>query len=295
MRNVWEAGSDALLKALAERDARKRLDEDRARQMQLDEERRAQILAQQELQRGQLKSIDEDRDERRRMAGEAAEAAGTNALLKDETTRRGEAAKQAAVQAYKEAVASGDDKAVQGAIADLAVHGIRVPTPPASGGAGFTLSPGQQRFDATGKQIGSVPDRPRTGPAGPSVPRSERELPQGVTDWLDTLTQFPTIQEARKALNEGWQQQRKHHPEVDLQKAAAYLDKSFPFGQSEDVAGGKMRAAAVVQPGGQPAPAVTPNAVPDTQGNVTPAIQKPIPGIPGGIAEFRNGQWIRIK
>ena len=33
---------------------------------------------------------------------------------------------------------------------------------------------------------------------------------------------------------------------------------------------------------------------PQAKSGATPQ-QKPIPGIPGGIAELRNGRWIRIK
>lgn len=36
-------------------------------------------------------------------------------------------------------------------------------------------------------------------------------------------------------------------------------------------------------------------AVPSSAGGVSEGSRKPIPGIPGGEAEFRNGKWIRVK
>lgn len=63
--NVFGAGQDALLGFLAERDAKQRLAEDRARRDRLDQESFADRQRQRDIQEGQLRSIDADREERR--------------------------------------------------------------------------------------------------------------------------------------------------------------------------------------------------------------------------------------
>lgn len=80
--NIWGAGQDALLNFLTDRDAERRLEEDRARRDRLDQENAADRSLGREIQQGQLRSIDEDREARRNTAAAtAAQKAQENAAI----------------------------------------------------------------------------------------------------------------------------------------------------------------------------------------------------------------------
>lgn len=293
MRNVWEAGQDALLKALAERDARQRLEEDRARQAQLDEERRQQIQHQYEMQQAQLKSLDEDREERRKLAAEGAEFKGNQLLLQDEQKRKIDAAKRDAVNKFQSATT---DQEREAARMELRMLGISVPNPPAPQRP-MTVAPGATVYDpTTGKAKFTAPNRPTTPKAQSSL-RSERELPQGVTDWIETLTQYPRIEQANEALMKNWDQQKAVHPDADLGKAKLALARLFPNGNSLNEEAGKQLAAAAVarQSGAAPAAAATQNTVPDTapKANAPKVGERRMFGTQVGQWDGKN--WVAVK
>lgn len=175
------------------------------------------------------------------------------------------------------------------------------PPPPAS----FTLSPGQKRFEG-GKEVASVPDRPRATGAGSKPTLSERQLPKGAKDWLNTLQQWPTFGEATKAFNAGWAQQVKSHPEIDINKARDYLVKLYqsdsPAAKSKGEGLGKALAATVgVRESDKPFmdPTLTGGvpAAPSAAAAEAQPMTAPIPGIPGGVAASTDGgkTWKRVK
>jgi hypothetical protein len=221
-RSIFSAGRDALLEGVARRDATRRMEEDRALERALIDERRASQNRDFGLRERQLTSLDEDRDERRRLQEAAAQREQSEAA----SVQAAAAARAAALDRYTEAVRANDEQAMK--ITGLELLNLGGKTlPDAPKPAPFTLSPGQARFGPDGKRIASVAPRPDAVPAGM---KDDPALPLGTKRWIEELAQTPgmTIEDARKWLSNGWQGQLQSHPRALLPKAVDYLNSMFP-------------------------------------------------------------------
>lgn len=215
-RNVWSAGQDALLGFLAERDAMNRLDEDRARRDRLDAENAADRQRGREIQDAQLRSIDEDRDERRRMAGDVAKAKQAEAAAAAaRTAQMGEL-----LDAYDAAKTPEEKQAIGTRI--LTAGGKLAPEPRAK--------PRDPLADYEAKKkIDQKYAKPEAGAKGP---KDDPRLPMGTKKWIESISQRgATIEDARTELSRGWQQQLAAHPNADLAQASLFLNRLYPNGQ----------------------------------------------------------------
>ena len=220
--NVWSAGQDALLSTIARRDAERRLEEDRARRDRLDTEAFADRQRQREIQEAGIRSLDEDRDERRKLAteerGEKAAKAKREAL---NAAQIGEL-----LDAYDAATTPEEKHAV--GIKILNAGGKYTPPPRAAAPQRpISVSPGATLLDpVTKKPFYTAPERPEK-PSARS--KDDPNLPQGTKAWIESISQRGVpIEQARAELSQGWAQQRAAHPNADLAAAASYLMKLYP-------------------------------------------------------------------
>lgn len=246
--NVWSAGQDALLDTIARRDAERRLEEDRARRDRIDQEALADRDRQRGIQEGQLRSIDEDRDERRRMAGEAAaekKAAGQAAALNAEQI--GEL-----LDAY-DAAQSPEEK-----------HSIGLKILNAGGKYQAPPRPVTAPRDPIADHLAKKKiDQQFKEPSAAKGPKDNPSLPNGAKVWIESIAQrgIP-LEQARNELSRGWGQQRQAHPGAELAAAADYLTKLYPTAPDPMAAAPRAplgappaeetAAAAVAPPAAQP-------------------------------------------
>jgi hypothetical protein len=241
--NIWNAGSDALLRGLAEREAR-------TRQAQLDAQNaaEAQQLADYRTRALDLQAKSQEQAANRDMYNVAMD--GTRIAL---DARQGEeqAAAQAAerqrrlqiIEAYQNATTPEDKQRI-------AQVGIAAGIPQATFTVGEKNSDsrslqiqaaealakgdteGYQRILRAIRETGAAGRAPEGGAGGDGF-RDNPRLPQGTKQWIDSIVQRgKPIEEAIAELNTGWGQQLNAHPRAELSEAARYLRGLFPDGMS---------------------------------------------------------------
>lgn len=229
--NVWSAGQDALLGFLANRDAKQRLEEDRARRDRLDVEAQQDRQRQRDIQEGQLRSIDEDRQERRSI------------LQQDRTDREAKATREQAeaeergrlLDAY-DAAQSPEERYAIGV--RLVNAGGKLPPEPKP-----TTSPVMRVNPRTGtvEQIGTAPvgakfvNEPAPKEPKATGPKDNAALPNGVKAYLDSFatktdaqgnayTQEQALEEVSRVARE----LRQAHPSLDMGKVSNYVKAVVP-------------------------------------------------------------------
>lgn len=266
--NVWSAGQDALLNTLATRDAARRLQEDRDRRDRLDQEVAADRARQREIQEGTLRSVEEDRVERRRMAGEQVAA--------KKAEQEANTAKQREIDAALQTFATAQDpqeKMRAAAVLDKykvspsALRDLQKPSTKSVFGVDPRSGSVRQFGEVPiGAQVINIPK-----PDGPAAgPKDDPRLPQGTKAWIESIAQRGVpIEKAREELSMGWAQQRAAHPHADLAAAAQHLQRLY----MPDGMGGRSPIGSP-QPGGEVPPAApTPEAAAPPAGAETPAQQ----------------------
>lgn len=244
-RSVFAAGQDAMLGFLAERDAVKRLNEDRARRDRLDAEEAADRARGRDIQEENLRNQREDRAER------LAETKRINneRIAASEAKRKQDEAVQGLVkemldpntpQERKQAIGFELDRLqVSPSLIDKYLN-PKATTKPVFGvdpHAGTVRQFGEVPVDA---QVVNIP-RP-AGAGGPKPPKDDPRLPMGTKRWIESISQRGVpLEEARTELSRGWGQQTSAHPNADLGEAAAFLQKLYPtdsMGQRSPMGGG---------------------------------------------------------
>ncbi len=268
--NTWAAGQDALLGFLAERDAKKRLSEDRERRDRLDAESAADRQQMRKIQEGQLRSVDEDRDARRQLLEEQGRA-------KTEQTAAAQRQQQEIDAALQVFATTQDETERMRAAAVLdkykvnpsAINALRNPKPTSKPVYGVDPRKGtvtQFGEVPVGAQVVSIPRPPAAG-GGAKGPKDDPSLPQGVKRWVESISQRgASLEDARNELSQGWRQQVAVHPNADLGEAAAYLMKLYPVASDALSAPREPLGAAAAPP---PTPAGTP---PPATGGPDPAV-----------------------
>lgn len=281
MQNVWGAGQDALLGFLADRDAKRRLEEDRSRRDQLDAESFADRQRAREIQEGQLRSVDEDRRERRAAAESAARL---KAQQEQQITE--------ALNVFANTDAH-PPEAVRRAAAVLDRHKVD-PRALKSLNPQTEMQPIMRVNPRTGKveQIGEAPKGARVvmepAPPAPEKPlaseRDDPSLPRGTKAWIESLAQRGiSLTEARNELSQGWARQRAAHPRAELVAASDYLTKLYPTDpESADIPRVALGSAqpSVAPPAGAVDPQqaaikfLTDNGAPVTPANIAAVMQR---------------------
>jgi len=183
--NAWLSATDTMLDGLAQREAL-------ARQARLDQEaaaRAAQQLAMQqqnlELNRQQTEAQIANQNADNERANNEVITRNTRLASEGKAKARNEEQVAALVDMYQ---STADPEAKQRIAMNLAMQGVTVAEPKVTERPGFSLSPGQRRFDADGNVIASAPDRPdRTG-AGSDADRGlYMGLDEKTRQYLDSL------------------------------------------------------------------------------------------------------------
>jgi len=145
MQSIFAAGSDMIRQMVAEREADRMIREDRARREQLDADARANRAEDVAFRDRQLKSVDDDRDEARRIAN-------VNAELK----KKNDTDRDAAIQAYM--TATTPEERERARVILEARHGVHIEAPPKPvAPTTHTVAPGGALVGADGKVIYQAP------------------------------------------------------------------------------------------------------------------------------------------
>lgn len=213
--NIWTAGLDALGQSLAEREAARLLEEDRARRATLDAESRGFRERELAIGEGSL-------EERRRSA--AAEAASR-------TEAAGAAqAREARLAALLQRLGTVTDPQERYVLeSEILTLGGKVGTREKPEKPTLrNVNPGDYVIDDTGKQIFKAPDRP-------PAPGSGRKtgIPTSVRRYVEEFsTTGAPIEEARAMLSRQWPNLQKQADaegfDVSLADVAAYLTRIYP-------------------------------------------------------------------
>lgn len=260
--NVWSAGRDELLGFLAERDAKKRLEEDRARRDRLDEESRVDRERGRRIQEENLRVSREDREERR----------GEQKRLNDERIAAGQAKRKQDEQARTLVAEMLDPNTSQERKQAIGFELDRLQVSPTLIDKYLNPKPDTKPVvrinprTGTVETIGEAPagahfvqePKPAADPNAPKPVKDDPRLPQGTKRWLESISQRGVpIGDARTELSKGWGQQIAAHPNVDLAEAAAYLAKLYP--PAEDPMDATPRGPlGAASPNAPAAPAVDP-------------------------------------
>jgi hypothetical protein len=180
--NPWSAATDTLLQTLAQRDAAARLEEQKQRQMQLDVEERADREAMRSHQAAQLRSLDEDRDERRRLASETA--AERTAAARDKKAM--EDLEQSAIWNYQNAP-DAESKAKARELLELQFkYRFQAPEKPATPFM-HNVAPGATVLGPDGKPLYTAPDRPRAGSGDEPKPATPAQIRMATTSAVTSV------------------------------------------------------------------------------------------------------------
>jgi hypothetical protein len=255
--NTWGVGQDALLGFLANRDAKQRLEEDRARRDRLDVEAQQDRQRQRDIQEGQLRSISEDRNERRDIL--AADRADRDAKAKRE---QAEAAQRGELLDAYDAAQTPEEKYAIGV--RLVNAGGKLPPAPKP-----TTTPVMRVNPRTGQMenIGEAPygshfvqEPAPKEPKAAAGPKDDPGLPNGVKSYIDSLTQkadaqgnLYTTEQALDELARTAPQLRAAHPSLDMGKVSRYAKAIFPKTE-KDPLGQPVARKAPVPTSGTPAP-----------------------------------------
>ncbi len=230
MQNIFVGGTDELLQTLAQREAMRLMAEDRARRDRLDQETRSDRDRQYQFQQDQLKSIDDDRTERR----EAATAASN---IEDQKRF----ALQAAVDAYRNATTP-EEKAKWRETLEME-HGIRFPAEQKKTGSWRTTVKDGKPVDVfmeepePGTELPHYekPDKPATPEKPDARAKDDPTFPRGAKQWVDEMIGLGNpLGATLETITKGWAQQQAAHPNADLGKALEYVKK---FYDSQDLSG----------------------------------------------------------
>jgi hypothetical protein len=231
--NVWSAGQDALLGFLAERDAKKRLAEDRARRDRLDTESAADRDRQRGIQEENLRVQREDREERRaetKRLNDERIATSEAKRKQDETTR-------ALVQEMMHPNTPPERKQAIGFELDrLNVSPTLIDkylNPKSDTKPVVRINPRTGKVETIGEAPAGAhfvqEPKPAADPNAPKPVKDDPRLPRGARQWIESIAQRGVpIEQARTELSQGWGQQRAAHPNAELAEAAAYLTKMYP-------------------------------------------------------------------
>jgi len=289
--NIWSAGQDALLNALAQRDAARQLDEEKARQARLDEENRQDRAALRAYQQKQFESLDEDRDERRRLAAETAKAKTADTEEKGARERL----RQDAIYAYSHAKTP-EEKARAREVLELQFE-MKFQAPaekkpewisdvdPKTGKERKTY-----RVAKEGETI--TPYRaPRAEPRGDPRERDDPTFPSGPKAWVDNMIALGNpLEDTVSTIVRGWPQQRQYNPRADLGKAIEYVKKFYTGPYNDPImkkpaagGGGPGAGSAAVQ---APSPPTSPPAAPPSPATPSSAGPPPSGTRPQSIGPF---------
>lgn len=226
--NPWSAGQDALLGFLAQRDADRRLEEDRARRAALDAQEQQDREQYREIQREQLRSVD---DARKAAAQDRAASTAAEAAAAEREQQQEQETRQMLTELVK------PDTPVERK-AELAFELGRRKVPPA---LLTKYLPQEAKPDfrvvgktllKDGKPVYTEPDRPPKVERGPS---DDPTLPVGVKTYIDTLPSkideagnLYTYDRAQEELSRKSGKLRADHRFLDMSKAMKYAESLFP-------------------------------------------------------------------
>lgn len=279
------AGLDQLLRTLVERDMQRKDKEDRKRRVDLDAQGMLERERQYNLHQAQLKSLDEDREERRQLAAEAAEAAGNNRLLDFEAKKQLDTRKQAAIDKFRNAAT--DDERMDARI-ELAGLGISTPNPPTPQRP-LIVSPGASVLGPDNKPVFTAPNRPTSGgSSGKATPNQIMQAGRNalrdaqIEERNGMLPQGVTAQQRALELRE------QYLTDLGVDVPPRPVEVPPPVHDPRETASLGTGAITNIPKG----PAQPPAAAPQET-----VMTKPIPGIPGAVAASKDGgkTWVRVK